>query len=189
VAFSPDSNWLAWGGEGQRIFFYDLVKDTLVDKFTEPYVPVRLAFSPDGVFLASLTTNGVNIRELDGLLVRTAGGAGLEDMAFWLDGSQFALAGNDVARVIDTGTGRDLAVLDFLEDDSPTAVAYSPDGAFLAVGWTSGRIELYWAGTKEKLITFEGHQGAVRRIAFTAGSRLMLSSGQDGTVRVWGAVP
>ena len=53
VAFSPRRNWLAWGGEGQQIFFYDLVKDTLVDKFSEPYVPVRLAFSPDGIFLAS----------------------------------------------------------------------------------------------------------------------------------------
>ena len=136
VAFSPDSNWLTWGGEGQRIFLYDLEKDTLVDKFAEPYVPTHLAFSPDSALLASLTSSGVNIRGLDGVLVRNSGGTGLEDMAFWLDGSQMALVGNEVARVVDTSTGKDLVLLDFREDDTPTAVTYSPDGAFLAVGWS-----------------------------------------------------
>lgn len=189
VAFSPDSRWLAWGGEGQTVFLYDLVKDQLALKIKEPYLPARLVFSPISNTLAVLTSSGVNLRTLDGALIRSIGGAGLEDAAFWLDGSQLAVAGNQVCRVVDLETGADVVTLDYREGDSPSAVAYSGDGAFLAVGWRSGMIELYWAGSKEMLRRLEGHQGAVRRIFFTPDGRLMLSLAEDGTIRVWGITP
>jgi WD40 repeat protein len=189
VVFSPDSRWLAWGGEGQTVFLYDLVKDQLALKIKEPYLPARLVFSPISNTLAVLTSSGVNLRTIDGTLIRSVGGAGIEDAAFWLDGSQLAVAGNQVCRVIDLETGADVVALDYREGDSPSAVAYSGDGAFLAVGWRSGMIELYWAGTKEMLRRLEGHHGAVRRILFTPDGRLMLSLAEDGTIRVWGITP
>ncbi|HMN62649.1 MAG TPA: hypothetical protein PJ988_19950 [Anaerolinea sp.] len=189
VAFSPDSKWLAWGGEGQLIYIYDLEKDTLARKIAEPFVPVKLLFSPDSGMLASLTTSGANVRLLSGTLVRTAGGSGLEDMAFWLDGSEIALVGNDVGRMLDVNTGKDVVVLDFRENESPTAVNFTPDGAFMAVGWTSGRIDLYWSGTQDLLRTLESHHGPIRNIVFTRDGRLMLTYGADGTVRVWGVRP
>ncbi|GAP05640.1 MAG TPA: hypothetical protein DEQ80_04850 [Anaerolinea thermolimosa] len=189
VAFSPDSRWLAWGGEGQTVFLYDLVKDQLALKVKEPYLPARLVFSPISNTLAVLTSSGVHLRTLDGTLLRAIGGAGLEDVAFWLDGSQLAVAGNQVCRVVDLETGADVVALDYREGDSPSAVAYSADGAFLAVGWRSGLIELYWAGSKEMLRQLEGHHGAVRRILFTPDGRLMLSLAEDGTIRVWGITP
>ncbi len=189
VAFSDNGNWLAWGGEGQTIYFYDLVKDQLAFKIDEPFLPIRLEFSPVNSILASLTSNGLNLRTLDGVLIRSIGGAGLEDMAFWLDGSQVALAGNQVCRVVDLETGEEVVTLDYRPEDSPSAVAYSDDGAFLAVGWRSGLIELYWAGTKDLLRALEGHRGPVERLLFTAGNQLLLSSGQDGTIRAWGVTP
>jgi WD40 repeat protein len=127
VAFSPDRKWLAWGGEGQRIYLYDLERDFLVLTIAEPYVPIRLAFSADSSLLASMTSDGVNIRDLNGTLVRSLGGVGLEDMSFWLDDSQLALAGNEVARVVDLDSGKDLVLLDYRTDDAPTTVAYTPD--------------------------------------------------------------
>lgn len=189
VAFSPDSRWLAWGGEGQTVFLYDLVKDQLALKIKEPYLPARLVFSPISNALAVLTSDGVKLRAVDGTLIRSVGGAGLEDVAFWLDGSQLAVAGNQVCRVVDLETGADVLTLHYREGDSPSAVAYSGDGAFLAVGWRSGVIELYWTGSKEMLRRLEGHRGAVRRILFTPDGRLMLSLAEDGTIRVWGITP
>jgi WD40 repeat protein len=189
VAFSPDSKWLAWGGEGQRIFIYDLEKDKLASRIQEPFVPVRLEFSPDSGMLASLTSSGMNVRLLSGVLVRNAGGSGLEDMAFWLDGSQMAVAGNDVARMLDVNTGQDVVVLDFREDESPTAINFTLDGAFMVVGWSSGRLDMFWAGTKDLLRSLDGHLGPVRKIVFSKDGRLMLTYGEDGTVRVWGVTP
>ncbi len=189
VAFSPDSKWLAWGGEGQRIYIYDLEKDTLANKIQEPFVPVRLQFSPDSGMLASLTSSGINVRLLNGQLVRNTGGSGLEDMAFWLDSTSLALAGNDVARMMDINTGKDAVVLDYRPGESPTAVNFTPDGAFMVVGWSSGRLDVFWAGTKDLLRSLQGHQGRVNKIVFSKDGRLMLTYAQDGTVRVWGVTP
>ena len=189
VALSPDSKWLAWGGEGQRIFIYDLVKDQLARKIQEPFVPARLMFSPDSGMLASLTSSGVNVRLLDGELVRNVGGTGLEDMSFWLDGGQMAVVGNEVARMLDINTGQDAVLLDFRAGETPTAVCFTPDGAFMVVGWSSGRLELYWAGTKDLLRSLEGHQGRIHKIVFSKDGRLMLTYAEDGTIRVWGVTP
>lgn len=189
VAFSPSGEWLAWGGENQLVFLYDLPRDFLLRKIQEVYVPLRILFAPDSGRFASLTSNGLNIRGTDGVLVRTIGGIGLEDAAFSLDGSQIAVVGDGTGRIIEVNTGIETVLFDYREDETPTAVAYSPDSAFLAIGWSSGKVELYWANTKERLRVLEGHRGAVRRIAFLTGSRAMLTIGEDGTLRVWGPQP
>ena len=69
---------------------------------------------------------------------------------------------------------------------SPTALAYSDNGAFLAVGRADGSIDILWAGDGQHLRTLTGHSGPIRRLAFTPSAGLLLSAGADGTLRVWG---
>ncbi|MEJ5314565.1 WD40 repeat domain-containing protein [Anaerolinea thermophila] len=186
VAFSPDSRWLAWSGENGWLYLYDLERDLLARKIEEPYLATRILFSPTSQQLAVLTSSGVNLRQLNGTLVRAIGGAGLEDMAFSPDGGVLFVAGNQVLRGVLVSDGSDLWKADYDPRQSPGALAVSPDGAFLAVGWQDGRIELRWAGDGEVLRTLYGHHGAITRLAFAPQNRLLLSLGQDGTVRLWG---
>ncbi len=186
VAFSPDSRWLAWSGENGQVVLYDLERDLLLRKIEEPYLATRILFSPTSQQLVLLTSNGAYLRQLNGTLVRVIGGAGLEDVAFSPDGGVLFVAGNQVLRGVLVGDGADFWQADYDPQQSPTALAVSPDGAFLAVGWQDGRIELRWAGDGEVLRTLYGHHGAVTRLAFAPQSRLLLSLGQDGTVRLWG---
>jgi WD40 repeat protein/HEAT repeat protein len=74
------------------------------------------------------------------------------------------------------------------------AVAFSPDGATLAVGY--GRIlggavpgdtaiRLWDAKTGKLLDTFEGHTNAVLTLAFSPDGKSFASVSRDGTIRVW----
>jgi len=143
-------------------------------------------FSPIGLLYGVLTTSGVRIREIGGTLTRQVSGVGLEDLDFSPDGAALAIAGREILQVIDVGSGRDRYAQFDPNRGWPTAVSFSDNGAFLAVGRSNGSIDLLWAGDGEMLRTLIGHVGRVRRLAFTPGAGLLLSLGEDGTVRVWG---
>ncbi len=65
-----------------------------------------------------------------------------------------------------------------------TALAISPNGQWLAVGTEDGQLsllQLQWQGDTTDL----RHAWAVRAIAFTPDSRMVVSSGADETIRFW----
>jgi WD40 repeat protein len=67
---------------------------------------------------------------------------------------------------------------------SITALAISPDGHWLAIGVEDGRlalVNLQWSGQTHTV----GHAWAVRALAFTPDSRMVVSSGADETLRFW----
>jgi WD40 repeat protein len=189
VAFSPNRTWLAWGGVDHQIQYYDLTKDQPILTVEEPYLPEKLLFSYDNNLLLSMTSSGINVRTMSGTLLHTISGVAVRDMALWLDNSQVAIAASGVLRVYDIHTLRDLWVLPIRPLMSPTALAYSPDGSFLATGWNNGDIEIRWANNGELLKTLSGHRGPVTHLAFTPLNLLLLSSGEDNTLRVWGVAP
>jgi WD40 repeat protein len=68
----------------------------------------------------------------------------------------------------------------------PTAAAFSPDGAVLAIGDDRGVIRLWEVGTLEPRGTpLVGHSRAVRGLAFSPDARTLLSSSGDATLRLW----
>jgi WD40 repeat protein len=62
--------------------------------------------------------------------------------------------------------------------------AFAPDGKTLAT-CGDGAIRLWNAETGQELGRLEGHEDRVTCIAYTADGKLLVSSGRDGTVRLW----
>ena len=65
------------------------------------------------------------------------------------------------------------------------AIAYSPDGATIAVGSVGGEARLYQAKDAKRLATLKGHEGAIFALAFHPGTNWVLTAGFEGTVRVF----
>ena len=64
------------------------------------------------------------------------------------------------------------------------AVAVSPDGATLASGSASGRVQLLGLESNQIVATFSGHAQAIRSLAFSPDGTTLASAGQDG-IRLW----
>lgn len=66
------------------------------------------------------------------------------------------------------------------------ALAFSPDGQFVATAGDDKTIKLWRAGRNEPAIhEFKGHAGAVRALSFSADGMRLLSGGDDAIVRMW----
>jgi WD40 repeat protein/DNA-binding CsgD family transcriptional regulator len=65
------------------------------------------------------------------------------------------------------------------------AVAFSPDGALLAIGDAESKIHLWQMADSKPLLTCEGHTSWIRSIAFSPDGQLIASGSDDRTVRLW----
>lgn len=115
------------------------------------------------------------------------GKAPLDAIAVSRDGRHLATGGWDAkARIFDRETGEVLHVLPH-GGDYVHAVAFSPDGLYLATGSndSTGYVQLWDRQTGRRIRSFMGHEDAVVSVAFSnQGSRLLTSS-YDKTARLW----
>lgn len=71
--------------------------------------------------------------------------------------------------------------------DYATALAWSPDGARLAVASADGAIRLLDAATGDILLDWPGHGMGTLALAWSPDGRRLASGGQDGQARLWEA--
>jgi len=86
--------------------------------------------------------------------------------------------------LLDAATGRRRAEVDAPSRTSP-ALDWSPDGEWIAVGHRDYAIRVFDPKREVLVATLRGHTGRITSIRFAKDSRRLLSTGQDGTVRVW----
>ncbi|WP_437849783.1 SIR2 family protein [Sorangium sp. So ce363] len=65
------------------------------------------------------------------------------------------------------------------------AVAFSPDGVFLASGHTNGSIRIWDLATGVLRVVLVGHEGNIRSLSWSADSGTLASGSGDATVRLW----
>ena len=65
------------------------------------------------------------------------------------------------------------------------AIAFSPDGRWLAVGSEDATVSLWEVEPRRKIQTLAGHSGGIRGLTFTPDGRLLVSVGGDYVAKLW----
>jgi hypothetical protein len=180
----------ACGGKGE-FFVYDLAKRKTVNKVKiEDSAPRMSAFSKNGI-LGVEPYNGKNYLlwppPFDKEPVALPSEKFTESAAFSPDERHLALGDED--NTIDIWDIKQKVKVKTLR--GPTgkgavrALAYSPDGRFLAGLWSSSRLILWDAKEYRELGRTMTHDGFTKTLVFFPDSRRMATACNDGTVKVW----
>jgi WD40 repeat protein len=106
------------------------------------------------------------------------------------DGSLFAFTDGKNVFIIGTADGSLVGTCEIsrssgVEDTPARAIAFSPDGRYLAVSAPLYSISVYEVSTQRQISTLEGHKHHVSTIVFFKDNRRMLTGGFDGRLCIW----
>jgi WD40 repeat protein len=87
-------------------------------------------------------------------------------------------------RVWDAATGQEVYACG-PEGGPVWALAFSPDGGWLASAHYDGAVRVWDAASGGLLRTLPGHSFFAQSLAFTPDGRRLASAGRDGTVKIW----
>ena len=183
VQYSNGGNLLATSSHDRTIKIWEASTGRWLETLRGHHAGVgRVLFFPDEERLVSAGyDNSVKIWRLDDWVRSTV----LSDhlgfiscVAFSPDGRMLAASGENSIRIWDAQTGKEL---DRFQGQG-TRVAFSPDGKTLAVGLSSGELQLRNIATDGKLRSFRTQTTSIHDLDFSHDGRMIASASADGTV-------
>ena len=152
-----------------------------------------IAFSPDGLTLASNSVAGAQVWEsATGQYITTLAGPPnfVTAIAYSRDGTKLAIGSANARNAEHTiklwtvETGQNIATLPG-HTDAVTTIAYSPDGTLFASGSKDKTVKLWTVETGENTITLQGHEKIVFSVAFSPDGTKLASGSEDTSIRLW----
>ncbi len=187
LAFSPDSELLAFGGpEGLQLWNMKTKREVLLDG--NPGAVYSVTFSPDGEFLLSGGKKEiVHMWDLQKLRIvdRIEQPSAVSSLAYSPDGRQLAVGYANQVEIWDMQALRDVAT--FATDSPVYSVAFNNNGCLLAIRTMPGMI-LWDVAGREKVATFPVDDIYIYDAAFTPDGRF-LACGVMGEVVLWDMEP
>ena len=193
LAIDVSREGLAAAATGATARVWDLSTDELVFTVAAPGGAEDVAWSPDASLLATSTgSGGIEIVDRAGTHVGSLNhpDSRVSALRFSPDGrflatGRFPLGRPDPAyRGVTIWDWRQRTVLRTLPG-AAEAVAFSPDGAWLAAAPAFGPVQIWDVESGAELTRLVGHTGAVNDVAFSPDGSLLATGSTDGTVRLW----
>lgn len=148
LAFHPEENRLAAGGQGDAIRFFSLPECDQVHEITQAHqgFVLSLVFSPCGRYLAStgleqrlrLWSSG-DLRLLGEVSLKNQG---VQSLAYASEGAVIAVASDYCVTLVDAGSVKIIQEID-LDPKGIYCLAFSPDGRWLACGSADKRLRIW----------------------------------------------
>jgi WD40 repeat protein len=201
VAFSPNGEVVASASDDKIIRLWDLKSGREIQTLNGHTNGVyKSVFSPDGKLLASCSVDqSVKIWEVaTGRELRTLSGhtQPVKALAFSPDGKLLASASNDgTVKLWDAAAGKEQRTLKHTQstpsqtdvDSSVYAVAFSPDGKYIASGNGDATVSVWETATGREVRIMKGHTGTIWAVPFSPDGRLIASASWDNTAIIWDA--
>ncbi|MGH8658800.1 MAG: TIR domain-containing protein [Gammaproteobacteria bacterium] len=205
--FSPDGQFLAWGGDLGQVTIMSLADNTTRRLKAHGAGSVRVRFSAtcrDGKSLLATVSGSqidkapVKLWRLDGELFQALGDPGhtANALSFSSDCTTMAVADGVGTLALWRLDGVRYSPYEFLaHDGNPVnSIAFSPDGQTIATASESnlsspgvrGNVVKLWNREGGKPKIFEGHKRPVTSVSFSPDGKTIVSGSADNTVRLWG---
>ena len=188
VSISPDGSLLAAGDYSGGMKVWDLkTSQVLVSSQGGTLSPKsKLAFSPDGHLLA---VSGDKTAVLWDTVKRDWVGSlpsgWVLALAFSSDSKRLATADLNAHSISVWDLATSQSLLSISGQPDINALAFSPDGHWLASAGADHLVRLWDLATGNELRNFAGHGGEATGVAFTPDGRWLISSGAEGSIRIW----
>ncbi|NLX98414.1 MAG: DUF4062 domain-containing protein [Rhodopirellula sp.] len=152
----------------------------------------RSCFSPDGLYIASASTDSyVHVwSALTGKELTTLAGhkGAVASVAYSPSGEQIVSASQDgTVRVWNAMNGTEVIMIHAHKGHYVNDVAYSPDGRRIISGSADGCVRLWDAVSGDNLAGSYAERGGVTSVCFSPDGRRYASGHTDGVVRIWDA--
>lgn len=154
---------------------------------------LALGFAADGT-LWSVEEPGL-LRQWDLARARQLSERFVEDLAsLWCfgPGCRLLASADDELTVWDVASGQPLLVQEaVLVDNNPvwlTALAFSPNGQWLAAGYETGLLRIWNLKSLKLVHELKGTHKGISALAFSADSTRLLSAGEEKSVHLWDVV-
>ncbi|MBU2509966.1 caspase family protein [bacterium] len=189
VAYSPDGRFLASASTDQTVILWDIQTGNLLKNFKIGYSfgKLGIAFSPEGRFLAMGVGSSILIFDIENkksVQMETSHTTDIKYLAYNPDG-RFLVSGSgfpdESVKIWDIQKEKELDL--YKVKNGLNAIAYSPDGSFLALAhWSSITIlDIQTGKAVNKIITsIEG----INSISFSPDGRFLASGGKNSALKL-----